>query len=590
MKPITSAITIVLIAFVSFASMVVVHGQTPAAEQKPTFTAEQRAALDALYEHSGILIQLDEQRPGQPVVMIDFAGHPEFQDEWLQHLRPFPELTTVRLSGTAISDAGLTQIAKLPKLVELSLKDTPVSDDGLTKLADCPQLKSLDVRGTQVSPTGIAQLRKKLPGLFVEASPPKTKLTPEQALAELKKFGGMLVHYDDRLPGTPVVMIDATNLLQFQDEWTRYFAFLPSLRTVGLSGTPLTDAGLDGLAEVGGLQDLILTETKITDAGISKLAKCKNLKTLHVEGTGVTAAGIAALRRALPQLEINGKSEPVGTENVWLDGRPVVPFAEATRRNPITESGNEVVKQFTAAEIKLWRKKLNELSQLPEATPNGWSKSRVDPARLLTVFPKLQIRERYVLRAYVFKEEANSNGFVWALPVDAEFPDPDDCPRLESHFLKPPKPFDALDDMMEVIAGDDSPESYLHASILRREFKEFGGGWHGIIWGMNTVLDDTPWNPPLRDEEDAGPMYPESKPTEWKWIAPKPESWKPEVRLQTDKAIVTFYSYTPLYAELDNGKEEKERIIRHTETYRRGKYRPLVVEKKLAEGPHAVAH
>jgi hypothetical protein len=243
-----------------------------------------------------------------------------------------------------------------------------------------------------------------------------------------------------------------------------------------------------------------------------------------------------------------------------------------------------------AADIKKWRERLTELGRLPEETPNGWSKSRVEPAKLLTVFPDLKVREGYVLRAYVFKEEANSNGFVWALPADAEFPEPDDCPRLESHFLKPPKPFDALDDMMEVIVGDDSPESYLHASILRRELKEFGGGWHGIVWGMNTVLDDTPWNPPPRDEEDVGPMYPESKPAEWNWIAAKPESWKPEVRLEKDKAIVTFYSYTPLSAELDNGEEEKERIIRHTETYRRGKYRPLVVEKKLAEGPHAVAH
>jgi len=590
MKPTTAAITAVFTAFLLSVATTVVHAQTPAAEQKPTFTAEQRTALDALYEHGGILLHLDEQRPGQPVVMIDFAGHPEFQNEWLQHLLPFPELTTVRLAGTAISDAGLAEISKLPKLAELTLKDTPITDDGLAKLAACPQLKSLDVRGTQVSPAGIEQLRKKLPTLFVEASPPKVKLTPEQALAELKKAGGMLVHYDDRLPGTPVVMIDATNLLQFQDEWTRYFAFLPSLRTVSLSGTPLTDAGLDGLAEVGSLQGLILTDTKITDAGLAKLARCKNLTSLNVEGTRVTEAGVAALRKALPQLEVNGKSEPAGTKTVWLDGRPVVPFAETTRRNPTTESGDEVAKQFTAAEVNQWRKKLNELSQLPEATPNGWSKSRVDPARLLTVFPELQVREGYVLRAYVFKEEANSNGFVWALPADAEFPEPDDCPRLESHFLKPPKPFDALDDMMEVIAGDDSPESYLHASILRRELKEFGGGWHGIVWGMNTVLDDTPWNPPPRDEENAGPMYPESKPAEWNWIAAKPESWKPEVRLEKDKAIVTFYSYTPLYAELDNGEEEKERIIRHTETYRRGKYRPLVLEKKLAEGPHAVAH
>jgi len=84
-------------------------------------------------------------------------------------------------------------------------------------------------------------------------------------------------------------------------------------------------------------------------------------------------------------------------------------------------------------------------------------------------------------------------------------------------------------------------------------------------------------------------MYPDSKPEEWNWIAPHPDHWKPEVRLEKDRAIVMFYSYTALGTELDNGEEEKERIIRHTETYRRGKYRPMITEKKLAEGPCAVA-
>lgn len=587
MKPTTSAITFVVTACLVFAATA--GAQAPATEQKPTFTAEQRAALDALYEHGGILIDLDEQRPGRPVVLIDFAGHPEFQNEWLQHLLPFTELTTVRLSGTAISDAGLSQLTKLAKLSEITLKDTPISDAGLAKLSDLKQLRSLDVRGTRVTPAGVAELRKRLPNVFIEASPPKVKLTPEQGLAELKKLGGILVHYDDRLPGNPVIMIDATNHQQIRDEWTRFFGSFPHLRQVGLSGTSLTDAGLDGLADIAGLESLYLAETKITDAGLTKLSGCKNLRYLDVEGTQVTAAGIAELRRTLPQLETKTPPKAPTGGYAWSDNRPLRSFIDVARNDGATAPSGDVVKKFTAAEIKAWRARLTQFGQLPQETPNGWSKSPIEPAKMLTVFPELKLREGYVLRAYVFKEDANSNGFVWALPADAEFPAPEDCPRLESHFLKPPKPFDALDDAMEVIAGDDTPESYLHASLLRRELKEFGGGWHGVRWGVNTVLDDTPWNRPPAGEEESPAMYPESKPEEWKWIAPRPDDWKPEVRLEKDKAIVTFYSYTPLSAELDDGQEEKERVIRHTETYRRGKYRPLISEKKLAEGPNAVA-
>lgn len=314
--------------------------------------------------------------------------------------------------------------------------------------------------------------------------------------------------------------------------------------------------------------------------------------TLHPVEAGAgypIGAGIGIRAGRQPgEFTMTKEREPNGTY-VSSDSRSIRPIVEVAYNDDAPAPSRDVVKKFTAAEIKVWRARLTELGRIPQDTPNGWSKSPVQPAKLLTVFPELKLREGYVLRAYVFKEDANSNGFVWALPVDAEFPAPEDAPRLESHFLKPPKPFDALDDFMEVIAGDDTPESYLHASLLRRELKEFGGGWHGVRWGVNTVLDDTPWNRPPAGEEESPMMYPESKPEDWKWKAVRPEDWKPEVRLEGEKATVTFYSYTPLAVELDDGKEEKERIIRHTETYRRGKYRPLIVEKKLAEGPNAVA-
>jgi hypothetical protein len=67
------------------------------------------------------------------------------------------------------------------------------------------------------------------------------------------------------------------------------------------------------------------------------------------------------------------------------------------------------------------------------------------------------------------------------------------------------------------------------------------------------------------------------------------KSWAPEVRMDPDKAVVVFYGYTALYEKRDNNEIEKERIIRHTEAYRRGKYRPLISETKIAEGPNTVA-
>lgn len=408
--------------------------------------------------------------------------------------------------------------------------------------------------------------------------PDQPTFTPEQrrALTALSEYGGIVIRLDDERPGKPVVAVDFASHPEFQDEWTGLLLPFSELREVDLAGT------------------------KLTDAGLSTLAGCQHLKSLNVQRTSVSLAGVTALRRKLPQLTIIGEpGEPSATPGS-TKARADKPTVATNRSQPPGDSPPRVpptgrpdqggATTFTAADIQRWREAVTEISRLPLTTPNGWSKSRVDPAKLLTVFPELSLREGYVLRAYVFKEDGNSNGFVWALPADADYPAPEECPRIESHFLNPPKPFDALDDFMDAITGDGSPQSYLHASILRRELKEFAGGWHGIEWGTHSVLDDSPWNHPAGDEGEATTRYPDSRPAEWKWFAPRPESWKPEVQLGKDRVVVTFYSYTGLLRVLENGQDEKERIIRHVETYRRGKYRPLIAEQKLAEGPRAYAH
>jgi len=312
-------------------------------------------------------------------------------------------------------------------------------------------------------------------------------------------------------------------------------------------------------------------------SGLVRLSACQQLRTLDVSQTRVTQAGIATLRKNLPKLNIVAEPEKLAsigdTAALRASDKPDAP----------------VVQRFAESQIRRWRRNANQLSRLPNTTPEGWSKSPIDPADLLTVFPRLRLREGYLLRAYVFKQDGNSNGFVWALPHDSAFPEPDECPRLESHFLKPPKPFDALDDTMEAIVGDDTVASYFQASLLRRELKEFGTGWHGIRWGMNMIFDDDPWKPRADLPEDSLARFPTSDPADWKWLEAKPDSWVPEGRMDVKQTTITFYSYTPLAADAPGDEIEKERIYRHTETYRRGKYRPLIIEKKIAEGPDAIA-
>ncbi len=171
-----------------------------------------------------------------------------------------------------------------------------------------------------------------------------------------------------------------------------------------------------------------------------------------------------------------------------------------------------MTKTFPATKVEQLRKQAGKAAELPEDVPSGWSKSPVDPMALLAVFKPLHIKDGYILRAYQFREGGNGNGFVWAMPVDADFPDPEACPRLENVVLEPPVPPAALDDYMNAIDGDGTPWSYMCASILAREMAEFGAMWHGCDWDTHTILGADPLkNVDTGDSEDNRVMGSESE-------------------------------------------------------------------------------
>jgi hypothetical protein len=392
----------------------------------------------------------------------------------------------------------------------------------------------------------------------VPAAPAKSQ---QEAMAALMEVGGVLMHSDDRRPGRPIIAVEFPARAEFKEEWLKHLAAFPHLQTLGLGGTSLSDAGVAHLLPLAELDTLVLAGTKITDAGIVRLKTLKRLRQLVVSGTAVTAAGAAELRKSLPGLEVSF-DEPAGDAVTKPNAGP-------------SAADKAAAETFSAVKIKALRQEAANAAKLPEDTPQGWSKSRVDPGKLVEVFQPLRLRKGYALRAYQFREGGNGNGFVWAMPADAEFPEPKDCSILESHLLKAPKPSEALDDAMEAIEGDGSPWSYLAASLLRRQFSEFGAMWHGSKWSLHAVLDADPRQAVASREDDSPLDRPTTKPDEWNWLEPAPQVWGPRVRVEKDRVTVTFHTYCGL---------EKESLYRHVDTYRPGKLRAKTEEKRIAIG------
>ena len=105
-----------------------------------------------------------------------------FDDNSLAKLSPLaPNLRWLDLGGTAVTDAGLTNLAGMQNLTRLHLERTGIGDEGLAALKSLGQLEYLNLYGTKVSEAGLDNLRElpKLHQLYLW----QTQVTPEAAKA-----------------------------------------------------------------------------------------------------------------------------------------------------------------------------------------------------------------------------------------------------------------------------------------------------------------------------------------------------------------------------------------------------------------------
>lgn len=104
-------------------------------------------------------------------------------------------------------------------------------------------------------------------------------LDESRAIAKIEVLGGKVTR-DDTRPGRPVVEIDFQGNPRFNEKYLQLMMAFPHLSILNLSGTIVTDDGLNAISNLKSLVEVDLSET------------------------GVTAAGIARLREASPRLTI----------------------------------------------------------------------------------------------------------------------------------------------------------------------------------------------------------------------------------------------------------------------------------------------
>jgi internalin A len=88
-------------------------------------------------------------------------------DDQLIHITGCTELTQLKLDNTAITDDGLARLIGLKNLTSLSLSKTQVTDSGVIHLAGLPKLRLLQLKDTQVTDKGVENLQRTLPNATI---------------------------------------------------------------------------------------------------------------------------------------------------------------------------------------------------------------------------------------------------------------------------------------------------------------------------------------------------------------------------------------------------------------------------------------
>src|SRR5262249_21722797 len=136
-------------------------------------------------------------------------------------------LRELYLMHTAITDHGLTAIRRLPQIGSLMLDDTSVSDFGCALLGEMANLSHLSLRGTQVMGQGLSKL---CDNEHFTISLDGTLATDEGMAA--------MAHRLSRLQTISVAQTSVGDLA------ARAFSKLKHLNVVHFSHTKLTDEGL----------------------------------------------------------------------------------------------------------------------------------------------------------------------------------------------------------------------------------------------------------------------------------------------------------------------------------------------------------
>ncbi len=194
------------------------------------------------------------------------------------------------------------------------------------------------------------------------------------------------------------------------------------------------------------------------------------------------------------------------------------------------------------------------------SAPNAegrWFISTVDPAAAINKLPGLALKSGVRLVTYLQRQSGGGMGVTWALPellsTTAEL---EAALENAGDSTIPPHPKGALGHVMDGLEGDRSAGSFIAASLLLRELKEFGRSGQNCRWSHHRLIAAVP---------------PEQN---WQWRTKTPADLSPKLQMREDgTALVEFFSHRTI---------KPISLFRHLDQYGAKSYRPKSNDQVIA--------
>lgn len=240
-----------------------------------------------------------------PVSRLVLNRNPAIDDAIATSIPRFDDqLTNLSLQATAITDATIKALSSLKGLRILNLQKTAITPNCVPHLAML-DIEELNVLLTGIDASAVLKLKAALPqcqiiwdGGIVNAN--ESAIDPHRRAAEMMLQRGINIHIT-----TMNRRLRISELAQIPPERFAITGLSP------ITKNQLSDADWKSLDKVETLNSIINTFALLSDVSLNVLKDFKSLRTLDLSSSGITDAGVATLSNLsdLSRLTLSGNTE-----------------------------------------------------------------------------------------------------------------------------------------------------------------------------------------------------------------------------------------------------------------------------------------